>query len=234
MKLLREYIRELLSEMAAPRQSDLEQVYYHGTPKEANAKSIMANGIKVPDLSTRSGNLKPVEGKVYITPKISYASIYAIGGSIAGSKASEWMLKDYGQYGYLFVIDGQQLKDIQPDEDSIGEMIFNGVETQEDWLDDLARDELQYEDYDDDDQDLGYNSLYDAVMGGEYDAWAAAGKIVLGSMTDEEKLELIDLGAHIAHTGNLMPKETWRFDRNLTVELAKDGSNFFDLAERIQ
>ena len=70
--LLREYIREILSEMAAPRQSDLAQVYYHGTPKEAYAKSIMANGIKVPDLSTRSGNLKPVEGKVYITPKICF------------------------------------------------------------------------------------------------------------------------------------------------------------------
>ena len=231
MNLLREYIRELLSEMPAPRQSDLEKVYYHGTPKEENAKSIMANGIKVPDLSTRSGYLKPVEGKVYITPKISYASIYAIGGSMAGHKVSEWMLKDYGQYGYLFVIDGQQLKDIQPDEDSIGEMIYNG---EADWLDDLARDELQYENYDDEGQDLGYNGLYDAVMGGEYDAWAAAGKIVLGSMTDEEKLELIDLGAHIAHTGNLMPKEVWRFDRNRTIELAKDGSNFFDLAERIQ
>ena len=231
MKLLREYIRELLSEMAAPRQSDLEQVYYHGTPKEANAKSIMANGIKVPDLSTRSGNLKPVEGKVYITPKISYASIYAIGGSIAGIEAPEWMLKDYGQYGYVFVIAGQQLKDIQPDEDSIGEMISNG---EADWLDDLARDAQDNEDYEDEGKGLGYNGLYYAVMGGEYDAWAAAGKIVLGSMTDEEKLELIDLGANIAHTGNLMPKETWRFDRNRTIELAKDGSNFFDLAERIQ
>ena len=231
MSLLREYIRELLSEMAAPRQSDLEQVYYHGTPKEENAKSIMATGINAPDLSTRSGYLKPVEGKVYITPKISYASIYAIGGSMAGHKVSDWMIKDYGQYGYVFVIDGQQLKDIQPDEDSIGEMISNG---EADWLDDLARDALEYEDYDDEGQDLGYNGLYDAVMGGEYDAWASAGKIVLDSMTDEQKLELIDLGAHVAHTGNLMPKETWRFDRNLTVELAKDGSNFFDLAERIQ
>ena len=217
--------------MAAPRQSDLERVYYHGTPKEENAKSIMTNGISTPDLSTRSGPLKPVEGKVYITPKISYASIYAIGGAMAGSEVSPWMLKDYGQYGYVFVIDGQQLKDIQPDEDSVGEMISNG---EEDWLDDLARDSLEYEDYDDEGQDLGYNGLYDAVMGGEYDAWASAGKIVLDSMTDGQKLELIDLGAHVAHTGNLMPKEVWRFDRNRTIELAKDGSNFFDLAERIQ
>jgi hypothetical protein len=228
---LREYIRGMLSEMAAPRQSDLERVYYHGTPKEENAKSIMTNGINTPDLSTRSGPLKPVEGKVYITPKISYASIYAIGGDMAGSEVPDWMFKDYGRYGYVFVINGQQLKDIQPDEDSVGEMISNG---EEGWLADLARDALEYEDYDDEGQDLGYNDLYDAVMGGEYDAWASAGKIVLDSMRDGQKLELIDLGAHVAHTGNLAPKEVWRFDRNRTIELAKDGSNFFDLAERIQ
>lgn len=231
MKLLREYVRELLTEMAAPRQSDLERVYYHGTPKEENANSIMANGIKAPDLSARSGYLKPVEGKVYITPQIGYASIYAIGGSLAGTEVSDWMLRDYGQYGYVFVLDGHQLKDIQPDEDSVGEMIYNG---EVDWLDDEAREALEYEDYDDEGQDLDYNGLYNAVMGGEYNAWAAAGKIMLDILSDEQKLELIDLGAHVAHSGNLVPKEVWRFDRNKTIDLAKDGSNFFDLAERIE
>ena len=216
--------------MPAPRQSDLAQVYYHGTPKEENAKSIMANGINAPDLSTRSGYLKPVEGKVYITPKISYASIYAIGGDIAGSDASR-MIENYGQYGYVFVIDGQQLKDIQPDEDSVGEMVYNERYY---WLDDLAEEYLMDEEYDDYGMDLGYRSLYHAIMGGEYDAWAAGGKILLDVMDDEQTFELIDDGAHVAHAGNLTPKETWRFDRNRTVDLAKDGSNFFDLAERIQ
>lgn len=224
---LQRLIREVLVEMATPRQSDLERVYYHGTPKSENAKSIMAHGINPPDLTGRSNYLTPVKGKVYITPKIDYATIYAIGGNVAGNKAPDWMLDSYGRYGYLFVIDGHQLSDIQPDEDSVGEMIYDG---EIDWLNDLAEDVLEFENYDDDGVTLG---LYSAVMDGEYNAWAAAGKIVLDSMSNEQKLELIDLGAHIAHTGKLMPSETWKFDRNRTVDLARDGSNFFSLAERI-
>jgi len=230
MKHLRQYIRSILLEMAAPRQADLGAVYFHGTPSATNAESIMKVGIKVPDLSGRGGYLKPVEGKIYITPKISYAQVYAIGGDMAGSDASR-MIENYGQYGYVFVIDGQQLKDIQPDEDSVGEMVYNEEYY---WLDDLAEEYLKDEEYDDYGMDLGYRSLYHAIMGGEYDAWAAGGKILLDVMDDEQMLELIDGGAHIAHTGNLLPKETWRFDRNKTPDLAKDGSNFFELAERIQ
>ena len=132
---LQRLIREVLVEMATPRQSDLERVYYHGTPKSENAKSIMAHGINPPDLTGRSNYLTPVKGKVYITPKIDYATIDAIGGNVAGNKAPDWMLDSYGRYGYLFVIDGHQLSDIQPDEDSVGEMIYDG---EIDWLNDLA------------------------------------------------------------------------------------------------
>ena len=102
------------------------------------------------------------------------------------------------------------------------------------WLDELAQDILKYEEYDDFGQDLGYSNLYDAIMGGEYDAWAAGGKVLLDEMSDDQKLYLLDFDAHVAHTGNLIPKETWRIDRGKTPELAKDGSNFFDVAERIK
>jgi hypothetical protein len=230
MKHLRQYIRSIIAEMAAPRQTDLDAVYYHGTPTTENAESIMAIGIKVPDLSAREGYMRPVDGKIYITPEIRYAQIYALGGDVAGSQ-NDWLTERYGQYGYVFAIDGQQLKDIQPDEDSVGEMVHN---EEVEWLDDIARDVLEYEEYDDFDQDLGYGNLYDAVMGGEYDAWAHGGKIILDVLTDKQKLELIDLGAHVAHSGNLFPKETWRFDRDKMSDLARDGSNFFELAEKIQ
>ena len=230
MKKLRQYIRQILIEMAAPRRVDLNTTYYHGTPKTENAMSIMANGIKPPDLSAHEGYLRPVEGKVYITPEIRYAQMYALGGDLAGTETSRDIEK-YGQYGYVFVIDGQQLKDIQPDEDSVGEMIYN---EEYDWLNDLAEEYLKYEDYNDYGMDLGYRSLYHAIMGGEYDAWAAGGKILLDVMDNEQMLELIDDGAHIAHAGTLIPKQAWKFDRNKTINLAKDGSNFFKLAEQIK
>ena len=87
--------------------------------------------------------------------------------------------------------------------------------------------------HDDEGQDLGYYSLYDAVMGGEYDAWATAGKFLLDEMSDTQKQKLIDAGAHIANTGVLIPSRAYRIDRNKTQQLKRDGSNFFALAEEI-
>ena len=225
MKHLREYIRKVLTEVV----SDQSKVYYHGTSAKEAAESILQSGIQPPDLSSRQGALTPVQGKVYITPDISYAQIYAIGADMAGSDASR-MIENYGQYGYVFVIDGDKLGDIQPDEDSVGEMIHNEEVS---WLDDMARYYLDEEPYDDEGQDLGYYSLYDAVMGGEYDAWATAGKFLLDEMSDSQKQKLIDAGAHIANTGVLIPSKAYRIDRNKTQQLKRDGSNFFDLAEEM-
>ena len=225
MKRLREYIRQVLAE-AVDTQS---KVYYHGTPSKEAAESILRSGIQPPDLSSRQGALTPVQGKVYITPDISYAQMYAIGGDLAGNDASR-MVENYGQFGYMFVIDGDKLGDIQPDEDSVGEMIHNEEVS---WLDDMARYYLDEEPYDDEGQDLGYYSLYDAVMGGEYDAWATAGKFLLDEMSDSQKQKLIDAGAHIANTGLLIPSKAYRIDRNKTQQLKRDGYNFFDLAEEI-
>ena len=52
-------------------------------------------------------------------------------------------------------------------------------------------------------------------------------------MSDNEKQELIDAGAHVANTGVLIPSKTYRFDRNKTQQLKRDGSNFFELAEEM-
>ena len=225
MNELRKYIRKVLTEVIDTQ----TKVYYHGTPSKEAAESILQSGIQPPDLSSRQGALTPVQGKVYITPDISYAQIYAIGGDLAGSDASR-MIQNYGQFGYLFVIDGDKLGDVQPDEDSVGEMVHNDEIS---WLSDMARYYLEEEPYDDEGQDLGYYNLYDAVMGGEYDAWATAGKFLLDEMSDTEKQKLIDAGAHIANTGVLIPSKAYRIDRGLTQQLKSDGSNFFDLAEEM-
>ena len=225
MNDLRKYIRKVLTEVI----DTPTKVYYHGTPSKEAAESILRSGIQPPDLSSRQGVLTPVQGKVYITPDISYAQIYAIGGDLAGNDASR-MVKTYGQFGYMFVIDGNKLGDIQPDEDSVGEMIHDEEVS---WLSDMARYYLDEEPYDDEGQDLGYYSLYDAVMGGEYDAWATAGKFLLDEMSDSQKQKLIDAGAHIANTGVLIPSRAYRIDRNKTQQLKRDGSNFFALAEEI-
>jgi len=208
--------KRYIAEMAMPRDLDLKKTYYHGTSQKKAAQGILRKGISPPDLTTRKGLLRPLEGKVYITTNLRYSLIYALEGNVIGSdyQFSKW---DDEPIGYVFVIDGKQLKDIQPDEDSVGEMVHN---KNPDWLYRLA-----------------YNNLSDStmrkIMDGEYAYWAKAGKVLNKKMTDKQKLELIDMGAHIAHTGALKPKELWIFDKKVDNQsFKKDASNFFRIAKK--
>lgn len=227
--------KNYIEEMAMPRLKDIAKIYYHGTDNDKFAKSILSKGIQPPDLSIgKKSMLTPVEGKVYITPNLEYALIYAIGGNMIGSELPEFFYKR-GKYAWLFAIDGKELKDIQPDEDSVGEMIyylmtgselagetFNKKEWKRpNWLLSLARRKLTHR-------------QLSKVADGEYSYWALAGKKLLKIMSDKQKLELIDSGAHIAHTGPIKPKEAWRMPKEKNEALNKDGSNFFQIAERVK
>jgi len=73
-------------------------------------------------------------------------------------------------------------------------------------------------------------------MNGDYDARAEVGKKLVKKMTDEQKLYLIDLGAHIAHEGdgNLMPDKAYKIEFKNIKNLNDDGSNFFDYAKEVK
>lgn len=215
-------LKQYLHEMAMPRDLDLKKTYYHGTDTDKAAQGILKKGISPEFLytgKTSKGLLKPVEGRVYITTNIEYATIYAIGGNIIGSDHTmpSWDKKG-NETAYIFVIDGKQLKDIQPDEDSVGEMIYK---KNPEWLYRLANNHLA-------------DSTMRKIMDGEYAYWAKAGKVLNKRMSDMQKLELIDLGAHIAHTGALKPNQAWSMPKTDNKMLKKDASNFFKVAKRIK
>lgn len=276
--------------MSAAPSVDLDprKVYYHGTPSSRAGKSILRSGIEPPDLSTRRGPLRPVDGKVYLTSDLSYGIIYALGGDMAGSEVRDDFWRDTGEWGYLFVVPGRALKEVQPDEDSVGEMLEQGkapawlealaeeiltkrypdepVNTGlrhdfdfyesmdaagraaffadtgespdtfdwnedffvlEDWLQGKGR-RYNYDHY----WDIDNRNLYDLVMEGRPDAQAEAGKILLDEMDSKQELELIALGAHIAHEGKVIPAECWKIHKSKAPLLKKNGSNFFRVAER--
>jgi len=203
------------TEMAAPLEKHLAGVYYHGTSKAAQGESIFKSGIQPPDLTFKpKTHLTPVPGKVYITPELRYAVIYCLGGDMAGHNIPE----TWDKVGYLFEIPGSALHDIQPDEDSIGELLYSKSTP---WLMDLAKRTVA-------------PARLRGVFEGEYAYWASVGKQLLRRMTDWQKLDLIDRGAHIAHTGALIPTSAWKFDKSKTPLLHRDGSNFFELAEKIR
>jgi hypothetical protein len=215
-----------LFEMAAPSTAHKTATYFHGTSSEPAGESILQSGIKPGDVvvqkkTVKGPSLEPVKGKVYVTSDLKYAQIYAIGGDMAGTDSP----RNKG-FGYLFVIDGSELSDIQPDEDSVGEMIYYALKGE--------RKEPILQRY--------VSILTRSLTAGqlkkfkdaEYVMWAHAGKKLLKSMSDADKLAFIDAGSHIANTGEINFKEAWRIDKSKIKNLKKDGSNFFEIAERVK
>jgi hypothetical protein len=65
--------------------------------------------------------------------------------------------------------------------------------------------------------------------------WASKiGKIAVRKMDPAMKAWLLKVGSHAGSANRLMPDECWRFDRRKIGWVEEDGSNFFELAERIK
>jgi hypothetical protein len=159
---------------------------------------------------------------VYLTKDIGYAQIYGMAGNIAGTSHSKHLendKKEYGDHFYVFGIHGKNLKNVQPDEDSVGELIHDKSAPR--WLHPLASKHLA-------------GSTLDKIKQGEYIYYAKAGKVLNKRMSDAQKAELIqNHNTHIAHAGKIDPDEIYRIHRDKIPLLKRDGSNFFEHAEKI-
>lgn len=222
-------IRHILIEMAMPTEDVRNMTFYHGyTPRQINldgkwgrgediGNEIATGGIIKAPTEKRKGALAPVHGRAYVTHDVGYAQMYAIGGDIAGGKYRDGDSK----YGYMFKIKGHALgHDIQPDEDSIGKMI--GENKGPTWLHRMA------------DYHVAPSRIKTAKSG-EYSMYARIGKQLVTKMTPEQKIELITKhGAHVANIGDMEIHEAYRINKQEHQhKLKRDGSNFFDYAERI-
>jgi hypothetical protein len=228
---------------AAPDDVMRGNVFYHGVASTMAAEAIMVEGLKGQETQGK-GKLAPVAGKVYLTSDISYALHYALGGNYqhAMQEAAGDFKSDLrtDPYGYLFVIKGSDLKDVQPDEDSIGEWmsghsIHNGYR-----YSDLLNAKCafptgtkEYSVWNFIKSNMTEKQFVDSMQG-LYAAWASGGKRALKSMPDWMKVYLINQGTHIAHHGSIMPSECWRILKADLSKLKKDGSNFFQIAKRIK
>jgi hypothetical protein len=232
---------------AAPDDNVRAKTYYHGTSSTRAANVVATEGLKGRETQGK-GMLAPVAGRVYITSDIAYAIMYALGGNFthamqeAAGDFKDDMRTD--PYGYVFVIKGADLVDVQPDEDSIGEFYSHNSEP----ITQMGRYghpvtvgykcSLPQSDY-------AGRQLYDyigwsmtenqrkRVLDGEYAYFAQGGKRVLKKMPDHLKIEAINRGMHVAHAGTIHPSECWRMLKTDLKLLKKDGSNFFSVAEKI-
>lgn len=219
------------NEMAAPGSSEREQVYYHATSSEKAAQTITRDGVVAPQAAKSPRSLTaPVPGRVYLTPDISYALIYALGCNMAGHDIPEFV-KKYGRYGYVFEIPGEGLSDIQPDEDNVGKWVNKAMEMERDGT--LERSSIEQSLLQLAQKHLS-DRVFSKVRDGEYAYFAAAGKKLMRWLSDDMKLVLIRAGKHIANQGPIKPTTIWQVDKTRSKEFKKDGSNFFHIAKKVK
>ena len=227
-----------LMEMALPRESDRAKVYYHGTSDIVKVKGILADGIIKPSENKSRRTMVPVIGRMYMTPDLNYALVYALGGIKMESTPWEGDRKPENRYGAVFTIPGTELKDIQPDEDAVGEMLYDVLNSKSAHLDDFNYELIKFPD---DLKWLEYSAqryltplqIQKVKRYDDIGHLIVAGKKLVGYLTDEQKLKLIDLGAAIANQGGVHPSECWLVDKLDSMKYAKDGSNFFQVARKV-
>jgi hypothetical protein len=217
--------------------------FYHGCSNSENCEKAIKDGFLKPgneDIK-RGHKLTPEKGFVYMAQSLRHAIIYTIGSGRLGSDISD-DIKKYGQYGYLFIIDNNSLKNVDPDEDFVGNLIYACSQK-----DGYLEDEIATENFQkkwDQNKKQQYLEIAKSLLTprqyqkcldyDDYADFAVAGKKMNKTLNDYWKKQIIDLGVPIANYGNTKFKEVWKFDKSLNPKLKHDISNFFDLAEKIE
>lgn len=217
-------------------------VWFHGTPNHRAAEGIAIQGIRADLVSvikkhSRRGHTIPVKGRVYLTNELRLAAIHAIGGDMAGST---WRLpKGSERMGYVFAVDGRDLADVQPDEDSVGEIAADALAGADKALYKPGKKIWR------EDPDFMASFAYvvsrdltpmqiKKINDGYYNYFASGGKRLLRNLPIEAQIKMIEAGAHIAHADTpLHPYEAWAIDKTRVGELHRDYLNFFEVAENV-
>jgi hypothetical protein len=228
----------------APTEEMRARVWYHGTPSALLAEHIAVYGIKPNSLAgpgrVKRGLMVPMKGRVYLTPNIGYAQIYALGCACAGHDVPQQFFRGHGDTGYVMVVNGRDLEDLLPDEDDVGELAGQAIALTEGRtrvaFTDLSK-RLFTEDPEFAKQFARFakNGLtsrqLEKILDGEYAYFAAGGKRLLRKLPDEWAIRLIKAGTNVAHRGgNLRPTQAWAINKHRSRELKEDGSNFFEIA----
>lgn len=208
-KIITTIIHECLNEMAMPLSTHIDSFWYHGTSKRYIDKIIKDKALKPSELVTKRsrGMMRPVFDKVYLTAKIEEAINYAYFRSPANTPV------------YLVIVDGKSLKDIQPDEDVIADLLqTNGTIKGFEWLDHLAK----YTD----------PKLYDKFHRmGDYAYSVSLAKKLVSKLNNEQKIELINKGMKIAHSGVIEISQVWELPPENKDTI--NGDNYQELGKRI-
>lgn len=229
------YKFDIITAMSKPSEFILKTNLYHATRDSESGEKILADGFIRPQEHTNKHFLTPVKGMIYSSNSLETAAIYALGGVMMGSDFHE-STKSSGQYGYIFMLDTGSMHDVQPDEDSVGEVLSKGLTNYyldlhhtklipngkaPYWLVNLAF------------ENVAHSRLLKAVNG-DYIYYASIGKQLMNKLSDSQKLELIEkYHANVAHNGPVKILKAWKLDKTKSKQISRDGSNVLQIAEEI-
>ena len=228
----------------------MTETYYHGCSEVKHGEQIITDGYLKPgndDINlgrnTPGTKLAPMIGRTYVTPILSEAVVYCIGGSMIGKDVSDWKSAKDDPYGYLFAVDSSAIKDPLPDEDYVGKLINifyeigNGTNfrSREVFNRNAIKWRSQLQSY-----FMSFAKTYltplqyrKACLYDDYADFAVAGKKLNKYMSDSMKEDIIKLGCPISQAGKLKISSGWKFDKSKCPDLHEDATNFFELAEKI-
>lgn len=190
--------------------------WYHGTSLENGINILKEGFIKPSEIVTSKTKrfMAPVYNRVYLTQSISEAAGYALFRNNEG--------------GYIIVVNGNDLTDVQPDEDIIADLIpsykiKDGIHPYQ-WLVNIAKNYFpnDYEKYE---------------TKGDYAYGTALGKKILKILNDNQKLELIKIGKKLGSEGKIKIKSAYKIpesfrkipEENLTLDFIEKNSEIIKL-----
>ena len=212
-----------LYEMAVPTNIIMNKEYYHGVYKPSMAQFILDNGI-IPPAKKRSGYFAPVRGMIYLTPDIKYALYYA-----KGLDKKQQIIR----YGFIFVVSGNELKDVYPDEDSIAKLMIDyvhllykeedikasyitGVKPQDEHISSICERLFKLLD----------RAEILHLRFGPTKFYAGIGKKLLKALSSDEIITIIEQGDAIAHKGFVKPNSVYVVDKRKISDNKYTNNNY--------
>lgn len=207
-------LERIINEMATPTDFMKEKMWFHGTGQENGEKILQTKVLKPSERVTKKsrGYMTPVFNKTYLTADLDEAVRYALFRS------------EVDEIPYLIGVSGENLKDVQPDEDIIADLLqtedtIKGFE----WLENMAN----YVD----------KKVYDRFKWrGDYALSVLLAKKIVKNLPDYRKIELINKGLKLAHEGEIPVTTIWQLpplENRFDSALGKDISYYIDNRHKV-
>lgn len=229
------------------------QTLYHGCFEDYKGMQIaesgkMLSGIRDVSKYNSGYGFKPMKGQIYLTKSLKIACSYMIVPVRDWTAFSQQEMKQFlhlfqiDQFGWMFVVDSS-LENSMPDEDEVATLLikwhkreapmlqmdvaqmFDSLNLTDDllFLPQIAQ-EIEPEFF------FGNGRFYRHT----YSKYLLLAKKVIKLLSPQQKQVVIGHTSNLSISKTATVKESWKFDKLLSHKLLPDGSNIWQLAERIK